>query len=239
MFKETEVLDYFTKGRIDFWVNFINKRKIKTMAEIGVFKGHFAEQILKHCPSIERYYMIDPWENLVDWNKPANVDSNEFDRIYHEAKSRTNFAKEKVVILRGKSKNVINEIPDNRLDFIYIDGDHTLRGITIDIILAFAKVKENCFIGGDDFSSTIFQHSLDYEPTFVFPFTIYFSEAKNVPIYALPNSQFLIHKNYTIGYKFIDFTNNYKNVFVKPHIDNLVSVIYQKLILDKQTKNGE
>ncbi|MEO0338135.1 MAG: riboflavin synthase, partial [Bacteroidota bacterium] len=51
-----------------------------------------------------------------------------------ETLDKTNFAKEKRIILRGKTTEVINKIKDNSLDFVYIDGDHTLRGITIDLI---------------------------------------------------------------------------------------------------------
>ena len=42
------------------------------MAEIGVYRGQFAAALLDDCPGIETYYMIDPWRNLADWNKPAN-----------------------------------------------------------------------------------------------------------------------------------------------------------------------
>jgi hypothetical protein len=35
--------------------------------------------------------------------------------------------------LRGKTTEVIDKIPDASLDIVYIDGDHMLRGITIDL----------------------------------------------------------------------------------------------------------
>jgi len=44
------------------------------MAELGVYRGDFAAEILQSCEGLTAYYMIDPWRHLNDWNKPANQD---------------------------------------------------------------------------------------------------------------------------------------------------------------------
>lgn len=107
--------------------------------------------------------------------------------------------------------DVIDEIPDQSLDLCYVDGDHTLRGITIDLVRAFQKVRLGGWIGGDDFSSTIWQHSTAYEPTLVFPFAVHFAEAVGAEIYALPHSQFLMHCT-SAGFSFSDLTTEYGDV---------------------------
>lgn len=191
--------------RFSFWENFIQAFSIEQIAEIGVYKGDFAAHMLKVCPSIESYTMIDPWRNLADWNKPANEDSTTFDTFYNTVLERTNFAAEKRKILRGTTSEVADSIQAESLDFIYIDGDHTLRGITIDLLQLWDKVAANGWIGGDDLSETIWQHDSSFEPTFVFPFAVYFAEAKNVTIYCLPHSQFLIDKSST-AFACIDLT---------------------------------
>ena len=43
--------------------------------------------------------------------------------------------------MRGRTKEVIDKIEDNSLDFPHIDGDHALRGITIDVIKFLPKIK--------------------------------------------------------------------------------------------------
>ncbi len=198
--------------RFELWYKFLNLYNLKKVAELGVYKGDFAEVILGKCNFIEKYYMIDPWRNLTDWNKPANTSDTEFDELYKETLEKTNFAKSKRIILRGKTTEVINEIEDGSLDFIYIDGDHTLKGISIDLIATWCKISENGYVAGDDFCSSIWQHSKEFEPTLIFPFAIYFAEAMNVKIFALPFNQFLICKG-TKGYEFIDLTDGkYKNV---------------------------
>jgi hypothetical protein len=189
------------------------------MVEVGVYRGNFASQILRRCEAIEKYYMLDPWRHLDNWNKPANTEDDVFEQILAEARSRTDFAAEKRVILRGKTTEVVDEIPDGELDFAYIDGDHTLRGVTIDLIRLFPKVRPGGWIGGDDFCSTIWQRSTEYEPTLVFPFAVYFAEAIDARLYALPYSQFLLEKDETQPFDFVDLTGEYGDVFLRDQLD--------------------
>ncbi|MDC7825601.1 class I SAM-dependent methyltransferase [Pseudomonas sp. BLCC-B13] len=198
-----------SNSRVELWQRFLSANNTSTVAEVGVWKGDFAAAILSSVPHIETYYMIDPWANLPDWNKPFNVAPEIFDEIYREMESKTAFAANKLKILRGRTKEVIDAIPDNSLDFAYIDGDHTLRGITLDLIKIWPKIKKGGFIGGDDFTTTPWQHSLSFEPTLVCPFSIYFAEAMDAPIIALDHGQFLIHKDEKSGFSFHDTTGQY------------------------------
>lgn len=185
------------------------------MAEIGVYRGNFASKMLESCKSLKRYYMIDPWKHLEDWNKPANEEDNVFELYFAETKAKTDFAVGKRVILRGKTVEVIHEIPDGELDFAYIDGDHTLKGIAIDLICSYPKVRDGGFVGGDDFTRTVWQHHTRYEPTLVFPFAVYFAEAVGARIYALPFNQFLMEKNAKPSFAFIDLTGGYHDISLR------------------------
>ena len=196
-------------SRRELWATFLNTQRTRVMAEIGVWKGDFAADVLKDAPLIETYFMVDPWANLPDWNKPFNVSQQIFDDIYQEMDAKTAFAAHKRRILRGCTKEVVAEIPNESLDFAYIDGDHTLRGITIDLIKIWPKIRSGGFIGGDDFTTTPWQHDVKFEPTMVCPFSVYFAEAMDVPIAALEHGQFLIQKNKNVGYSFIDKTALY------------------------------
>jgi len=195
--------------RPDLWVDILTRIDARRVAEIGVFRGMFAEEILNRCPAITDYYMVDPWRHLDDWNKPANVSSKKFDDIYDEAMRRTAAHEGRRRVLRGRTSEVMGDIPDGRLDFAYIDGDHTLRGITIDLVQVFGKVRAGGWVAGDDFARRIWQHGQSFEPTMVFPFAVYFAEAVGCPIYALPFTQFLIEKDPSRGFSFTDLTNSY------------------------------
>jgi len=182
------------------------------MAEVGVYQGDFAAAVLKGCERVTRYYMIDPWRHLDDWNKPANQNDTVFEEFFRQANEKTDFAAGRRVILRGKTVEVIDQIPNGELDLAYIDGDHTLRGITIDLIRVYPKVRAGGFVGGDDFNRSIWQHNTSFEPTLVFPFAVYFAEAVDATIYGLPNSQFCLQKTNGQQFAFIDLTGHYTGV---------------------------
>lgn len=204
-----------SRNRIELLLSLVNEFQPNTFAEIGVWRGDFAAVILRECPFIRTYLMIDPWNYLPDWNKPLNISSSEFSEIYRDAIEKTRFASNKIEVLRGRTKDVVDSILNDSLDFVYIDGDHTLRGITIDLIKIFPKVKSGGYIAGDDFTKSPWQHTSNFEPTLVCPFAVYFAEAMNVPIAILPHNQFLIRKDSHSGFAIEDATGEYNNFDLK------------------------
>lgn len=199
------------RRREEIWSDIINHFGFKEITEIGVFRGEFSASILENCKTIDRYHLVDPWKHQVSWNKPANVSDATFENIYTEMLANTSFAASKRVIHRGKSIDIIPDFAGTSQDFIYIDGDHTLRGITIDLQVSWPKLKMGGIIGGDDFTATIWQHNSNFEPSLIFPYTVYFAEAVGAVLYALPFEQFLLHK-LDGGFRFIDFTGAYGNL---------------------------
>jgi Methyltransferase domain len=201
------------KNRLDLWSSIVNDVRAANVAEIGVFKGDFAQHILQHCDSVKKYYMLDPWRHLDDWNKPANKTNDEFARIKEEALAKTKFAACKRVILQGTTSEVGRGLPDQGLDFAYVDGDHTLRGITIDLLKVWPKVRTDGILAGDDFTSCIWQHDQQFEPTLVFPLAVFFSEGIGSIIYGLPFNQYAIIVNHetNAAFEFRDLTGAYKS----------------------------
>ena len=205
------------KNREMLWSVLINQIKTHSLLEVGVLRGEFSAYLLRKCSNIKKYFMIDPWKNLSDWNKPSNFNNKAFNLIYNEMLTNTEFAEKKRVIMQGKTLEVIHKIKDKSLDFIYIDGDHTLRGITSDLISTWDKLKKGGLIGGDDFTPSIWQHDYTYEPTLVFPYAVYFAEAVGAKIYALPYNQFLIYKSNS-KFEFIDLTEKYNDLELRNQV---------------------
>lgn len=201
-----------SQSRMDLWVEFIRAVGVQRMAEIGVYRGDFANDVLGRCECLTTYYMIDPWRHLNDWNKPANHDDPVLEEFFRETKAKTDFGAAKRLILRGKTTEVIEQISDGELDLAYIDADHTLKGITIDLIRVYPKVRSGGFLGGDDFTRSVWEHHIRFEPTLVFPFAVYFAEAVGATIYALPYSQFCLQKGDGGRFAFVDLTGQYDDV---------------------------
>ncbi len=210
--------------RQEIWAHIIQRVQAKDVLELGVLRGGFAEPILRQCPSIVRYYMLDPWRHLDDWNKPANAAQPKFDEIYAEAMRRTEFARERRIVLRGTTTEVIDEISDASLDVAYIDADHTLRGIAIDLIRTYPKVRPGGIVGGDDYTASIWQHPESFEPTLVCPFAAYFAESQGSPLVILPHNQFAIIKPAMPGrdFRVIDTTQSYGTRMLLPQITKRV-----------------
>ena len=140
---------------------------------------------------------------------PFNVRPEAFDEIYREMDAKTAFAAHSRRILRGRTKNVVERIPDESLDFAYIDGDHTLRGITINLIKMWPKIGPRGLIGGDDFTTTLWQLDVSFETTMVCPFSAHFAAAMNISIIALQHGQFFPQKDERAGFSIRDPTGLY------------------------------
>lgn len=198
--------------RLEYWSRFVRENKIETVAEIGVWRGDFAYKLLSECPEIKTYYLVDPWQMLDDWNKPLNRD--DLEAAFEETKSKLAAFNDKTVILRGRTTEVADQLPD--LDFAYIDGDHTLRGIVLDMMRVWPKIKPDGWMAGDDFSPTIWQHSRQFEPTMVFPYAVHFAEGVDAPIEAPIPGQFLLQKRK--GFVFNDPKKTYPSTEVLPQV---------------------
>jgi hypothetical protein len=183
--------------RLAMWTRFINEHQYSRIAEVGVWKGEFARHLLLSCSCINSYALIDSWRHLEGWNKPFNISDDEFECVYRQAMDSVAFARDKVRLLRGTTLEVREKIEDQSLDFVYIDGDHSLRGIVIDAISMWPKLREGGVLAGDDFTDDVWQHSRNYEPSLVNPFMRYFADAVGETLHVLPGGQFLLKKSRT------------------------------------------
>lgn len=102
--------------------------------EIGVFKGENALSMLKTL-NIKKLYLIDPYIDLGDAEK--------------EAKKKLKPYEDKIVWIRDKSRIALLKIP-NKVDLIYIDGNHAHPYIDDDIENYFPKVMDHGILAGHD-----------------------------------------------------------------------------------------
>ena len=207
-----------SSSRAELWTRFVDETAAASVAEIGVYRGQLRGRLLDDCPGISTYYMLDPWRNLADWNKPANKSDKVFEEFFDESMERTAAHEDKRVVLRGTTVEVIDRIPDGSLDFAYVDGDHTLRGITVDLIRVFPKVRDGGWIGGDDFAprSGSTARSTSRRSCSRSPSTSPRPSARHLRPAA---QQFLIEKAADSGHAFVDLTGRYGDLELEAQLD--------------------
>jgi len=137
----------------------INKNNYKIVAELGIGYGTHARYILTHNKDIQKLILIDPmkfYENdaFADdvQSKIQYQNMNNFDRLYELINQDLSFEKDKYTWIRKESGQITNEdIQDNYLDAIFIDGDHSYNAVINDLTKFWPKVRSGGQILGDDY----------------------------------------------------------------------------------------
>ena len=130
-------------------------------AEVGVWKGGFAEHIIEVVkPS--KLYLIDPWKYQESpefaralYGGVIGENQARMDAVYRSVveRFRWHIVHGVVEIHRGPSQIMLAKIPDSSLDWIYVDGDHRYDGVLSDLRLAHQKLKPGGIVGGDDYTN--------------------------------------------------------------------------------------
>ena len=92
----------------------------------------------------------------------------------------------KVEVLREVSDIARNLIPDGSLDFVYIDGDHTAKGVILDLLIWLPKVRCGGLVLGDDYMDNMDYWGLGigkYDPIFVKSPVDAFAKGLGVQVY--------------------------------------------------------
>lgn len=100
------------------------------VCEIGVWKGGFSQQLLKHFhPAVLHLFDL------------------RFDLLDPSVRSHPS-----VVLHEGDSGQSIASIPDSCIDFAYVDGDHGYTGSRRDFMGILPKIKSGGFIQANDYT---------------------------------------------------------------------------------------
>lgn len=123
----------------------LGKKKLVGV-EIGVFFGENSKSLLNNL-DIKTLYLIDPYdEGLV------GIEEKTAPAYIKEGAKRLLGSGDKVRWIGKTSAEAAADIP-NKLDFVYIDGDHTYEGVAKDLSLYWPKVKKNGILAGHDFDN--------------------------------------------------------------------------------------
>lgn len=122
-------------------------------AELGVLKGEFAARTLKKWPSCKNYTLVDVWkhqDNYVDINNPND---SEHETSYKAAMKRLEPFREKLTVCRNFTSHCAHFVPDESLDYVYIDARHDRKGVAADLWDWWPKLKCGGIFAGHDYVS--------------------------------------------------------------------------------------
>lgn len=128
-----------------------NNFKPRVACEVGVKEGVYARKILKHIPMLDKLYLVDLWQHQPNYKDSANVSNQRHELAYQKTINNIKPWKDKVVILKGYSTTMCNSIPNDSLDFVYIDARHDYKGCKDDINAYWPKVKTGGVMAGHDY----------------------------------------------------------------------------------------
>ena len=132
----------------------INKYEYKKIAEIGIGYGLHAASILKNT-NIDKLFLIDPLKFYGNDLFPINIQKmGGFDKLLKNITILLSKYDNKYDIIRKSSNQVDNnDISDNSLDLVFIDGDHSYDAVLKDLDLFYKKIRVGGMILGDDYMS--------------------------------------------------------------------------------------
>jgi len=137
--------------RYEWLISVINASHFKTGAEIGCAQGFTTGRVLRQCPGLVVLYAVDLWAPVPDeFTRDNNYDAWDFERVKMQFKENTLFNHSKLSILKGITWEQASRVPDNSLDFVFIDAGHTFECVKNDIMAWTPKLKGRGIISGHD-----------------------------------------------------------------------------------------
>lgn len=149
---------YLPQSRLDFPLYLKGSHLNGLGVEIGVQRGEYSEEILKNS-NLTRLYSIDPWLQFNDINDTSNCTQSEHDDNYLQTVILLKKFKSRSVILRMQSIDAVLHFPDNTLDFVHIDGNHTYQAVKQDLIDWWPKMRKNGLFSGHDYLNGIYHNT--------------------------------------------------------------------------------
>jgi hypothetical protein len=132
----------------------IINNNFKTCVEVGIGYGFHAKEILERT-SVEKIYLIDP---MCYYPNDLFADDvlryGGFDKLVKNIKTHLREHEDKYTWYRCPSLSVTNEqISDESVDAIFIDGDHSYEAVSKDLPFWWKKLRKGGWLLGDDYGS--------------------------------------------------------------------------------------
>lgn len=127
--------------RCEFISKLINENNYKRVAEIGVYKGQMASEVIRNS-NLNLYVLVDP--------EPKS-------EFYNFLKSSYNKINPRILFMRMFSNEAVAIIPDESLDLVFIDANHSYENVKEDIEIWKSKIRKGGILSGHDYEHRMFK----------------------------------------------------------------------------------
>jgi hypothetical protein len=125
------------KNRIEL-AKYFNELGFTRGAEIGVCDGRYSEILCQNIPNLD-LLAVDSWQGAWALGKPVAIQRLE---------------PFKVTIIEGLSVETAKTVSDGKLDFVFIDAEHSYESVKQDVEAWTPKVRKNGIVSGHDYYKT-------------------------------------------------------------------------------------
>ncbi len=139
--------NYPYRTSTEFAKRYFKDKKI-TCIEIGTFCGGNALNTLQKLPTIEKIYLIDPWEEYEDYKEKEKTTKNLLNAYQKTIKVLKKY-EDKTIFIKKYSDDAFDDIKE-KVDFIYIDGKHSYDFVKKDMVNYWEKLKDGGIMAGHD-----------------------------------------------------------------------------------------
>jgi predicted O-methyltransferase YrrM len=154
------------RRRWDILIDLLKDRPHEIGAEIGVFRGDTTIRLLAGLPNLKKYIAVDPFEHYPEFDAITNPKGSlchnapfpeiEKEFFYRVAEWKKNVD---VIPMRAFSTDAAKRVPDEYLDFVFIDANHAYSYVLDDIKAWLPKVKKGGLVSGHDYNVTGYKGS--------------------------------------------------------------------------------
>lgn len=129
------------------------ERNFTVGAELGVQQGYFSDQFLYTALTMKIYHLVDTWSQRSNYSDNANVDNFAQEEKLRNCHKRIDPYMERTQLkfMRMWTTEAAKLIPDNSIDFIYVDARHDWCGVSEDIGAWWPKLRIGGVMAGDDY----------------------------------------------------------------------------------------
>lgn len=136
----------------------INENNFKRVAEIGIGYGTHAKYILK-TTNVNELILVDPTKYYPNdgfaidiMNQMPEVPGNNFNELYELIVKELSPWSNRYKWFRKESLNITeDDVPDESLDCIFVDGDHSYDSVINDLQFWWKKLRKGGHLLGDDY----------------------------------------------------------------------------------------